>query len=243
MPVRSAVSRLHYAWTLAWCALVSVVLSPPGLVDASLHPTARRFWQWMRVWSRLVLGGIGVRVVRRGAAPAGPAVYVSNHGAMADIPALLLGIDRPFVFVARAELRRLPIVGAVLRISRCVLLDRGAAGPGLAEAARRVAEGDAVVFFPEGTRGYGGPLGRFRTGAFRLAAAAGVPVVPVAVDGSARVVHERRKTARPGTITVHVGAPLRPAAGEDAHAFAARARDAVGALLRGAPAAPARAAG
>ena len=231
MPVRLAVSRLHYAWTLLWCAVVSVALIGPGLVFYRLRPTSRRFWQWMRVWSRAVLGGTGFRVVSTGRAPAGPAVFVANHQAMLDIPALFLGIGRPFVFVARSELRRIPLVGTVLTATRCVYLDRGAAGPGLAEAARRVAEGDAVVFFPEGTRRYGAGVGRFHSGAFRLAIEAGVPVVPVAIDGSPDVLHERAMTARPGAVTVRLGDPLHPLPDEAARAFADRARAAVLRLL------------
>lgn len=231
MPARLVVSRLHYAWTLLWCAVVSVVLVGPGLASYSLRPTSRRFWRWMRVWSRTVLGGAGFRVESEGTAYRGPAVFVANHQAMIDIPALLLGIDRPFVFVARSELRRLPIVGAVLTISRCVYLERGAADAGLDEAALRVTEGDAVVFFPEGTRSYGAALGRFRSGAFRLAMRADVPVVPVAIIGGPDVLHERAKTARRGTVTVRVGLPLRPLPDDDARSFAARARTAVQHLL------------
>ena len=150
---------------------------------------------------------------------------------MLDIPALLLGVDRPFVFVARSELRRLPIVGAVLSLTRCVYLDRGAAGPGLAEAGRRVAEGDAVVFFPEGTRSYGNGVARFRTGAFRLALEAGVPVVPVAINGGPDVLNERTKQAYSGTVSVHVGAALYARTDETPQDFANRARDEVLRLL------------
>ena len=112
------VARLRYVWTLSWCAIVSVVMFPPGAVHYLMRPTAERFWRWMRVWSRVVLGGCGFRVEASGTAYEGAAVIVANHEAMLDIPALLLGIDRPFVFVARSELRRLPIVGWVLALTR-----------------------------------------------------------------------------------------------------------------------------
>lgn len=225
------VARLRYVWTLSWCAIVSVVMFPPGAVHYLMRPTAERFWRWMRVWSRVVLGGCGFRVEASGTAYEGAAVIVANHEAMLDIPALLLGIDRPFVFVARSELRRLPIVGWVLALTRCVFIDRGAGGAGLAEAAQRVAEGDAVVFYPEGTRNYGETVRPFLTGAFRLALAADVPVIPVAVDGAPTILNERQKTARSGTVRVRVGAPLHALPGEDPRAFAARARSAVVALL------------
>ncbi len=164
----------------------------------------------MQAWSALVLGGIGVRVDRSGAAPSGPAVIVANHQAMLDIPALFLGVGRPFVFVARSELRGIPLVGRVLAASRCVFLDLNDPSPGLAEIASRLAEGDAVLMFPEGSRSYGAVPRAFRSGAFRLAHAAGVPVVPVAIDGAHRVLNERRKQGRPGRVSVTVLPALAP---------------------------------
>lgn len=225
-------ARLWLAWTLAWAAAVSLVQIGPNLVALAVRPTARTFWRWLRVWSRLVLGGAGIRVDARGRPAAGPAVYVANHQSMLDIPVLTLAIGAPFVFVARAGLGRLPIVGAVLRHSRCVLVDRqapGGAEAALDQAAERLADGEAVLFFPEGTRSYDATLGAFYPGAFRLAERAGVPVVPVAVDGAARLVNERERTARPGRVRVRIGAPIAPGPGADA--LADRARDEVARLL------------
>ena len=225
-------ARLWLAWTLVWATLVSVVQVGPNLVALALWPTARTFWRWLRAWSRMVLGGAGIRVDARGDAAAGPVVYVANHQSMLDIPVLTLAIGAPFVFVARAGLGRLPIVGAILRRSRCVLVDRqspGGAEAALDQAAERLAAGEAVLFFPEGTRSYGADLGTFYPGAFRLAERAGVPVVPVAVDGAWRLVNERDRTARPGRVTVRIGRPIPPQG--DADALSERARDAVRHLL------------
>ena len=225
-------ARLWLGWTLVWAAAVSLVQIGPNLVALALWPTARTFWRWLRVWSWLVLGGAGIRVDARGPAASGPAVYVANHQSMLDIPVLTLAIGAPFVFVARAGLGRLPIVGAVLRHSRCVLVDRSApagAEAALDQAADRLAAGEAVLFFPEGTRSYDAGLGPFFPGAFRLAERAGVPVVPVAVDGAWRLVNEQARTARPGRVRVRVGRPIPP--GPGAEALAERARSEVGRLL------------
>ena len=225
MPHRAILARLHYLWTIAWCVVVSLVLIGPGLVYHQHRPTTLRFWRWMRVWSTAVLAGVGVRVDRSGTAPGGAAVLVANHQAMLDIPALFLGVGRPFVFVARSELRRIPIVGTVLAASRCVFLDLGDPSGGLAEIATRLAEGDAVLMFPEGTRSYGPAPRDFRSGAFRLALDAGAPVVPVAIDGAYRVLNERRKRGRPGRVSVTVLPALEPAGGEGPRALADRARE------------------
>ena len=242
-PARPLAARLWLGWTLLWATLVSLVQIVPNLVALALWPTARTFWRWLRVWSRLILGGAGIRVRARGAAAIGPVVYVANHQSMLDIPVLTLAIGAPFVFVARAGLGRLPVVGAILRYSRCVLVDRrapGGAEAALAEAAERLAAGEAVLFFPEGTRSYGADLGAFYPGAFRLAESAGVPVVPVAVDGAWRLINERERTARPGRVHVRIGRPMAPNAGEDAGALAERAHAEVARLLAVEGAAPPR---
>ena len=210
---RSAASRVWFVWTLVWNALVLTAIWPPWMLAMTLRPTARTFWRGLRVWVRTVHAGCGFRVVSRGEAPDRAVVYVANHQAMLDIFALAVGIQAPFVFVARAELRRLPLVGSVLAHSRCVLLDRRSPGgtrAGLEAARERLAAGESVLFFPEGTRSYGRALGRFYPGAFRLALEAGVPVVPVAIDGAYRVLDESGKTARPGRVTVRLGTPLPP---------------------------------
>ena len=230
-PARPLAARLWFGWTLLWNAVVIAALWPFWTAALVASPTSRTAAWWYRLWARVTLAGCGIRVAAERPAPwppAGPVVYVANHQAMVDVPAFALGVAAPFVFVARAELRRLPLVGGLLRRSRGVFLDRAtprAAVAALAEAGGRLREGHSVLFYPEGTRGYGGPLGAFSAGAFRLAARAGVPVVPVAIEGAWRVLNERTRQARPGVVTVRVGAPIPPTT--DAGALADRARAAV----------------
>ena len=227
-------TRLWLGWALAWGAIWSTIQVGPNLVALRLWPTARTFWRWLRVWAGTVLAGAGIRVESRGAAPDGAVVYVANHQSMLDILVLTLGIGAPFVFVARASLGAVPIVGAILRHSRCVLMDRkapGGAERAMEQAGERLAAGESVLFFPEGTRSYGPDVRAFYPGAFRLAQAAGVPVVPVAVDGAWALVNERERTARPGVVTVRVGAPLAAVASENVGDLTLRAHDAVERLL------------
>lgn len=230
---RTAAARFWFGWTLVWNAVVTVVLGPLCVVALRIWPSSRTFSGWLRAWARAVFAGCGFRVrAASGIRPEGAVVYVANHQAMLDIPVLALAIPDPFVFVARSELRRLPLVGGIMEHSPCVFIDRkkpGGTEAGMAEAAGRLAEGHSILFFPEGTRSYDGRLGTFYPGAFRLAEHAGVPVLPVAIGGAHRLLNERRRVARPGRVEVRLGTAIAP--GGDAEAMAEAARRAIGRML------------
>ncbi len=226
-------AHLWFWWALAANALVLLVLWIPAMLDLTRSHTVAALQRWARPWSRATLALVGIRtettVAPASAAfasgAAGPVVFVSNHRAMLDIPVLVVGLETPFLFVARAGLARLPLVGPVLRASVCVFLDRAQPGGGdaaLDAAEARLRAGESVLFFPEGTR-QAGALGPFYPGAFRLARRAGVPVVPVALSDTAALLDERTHTARPGCVRVHVGAPIPPDGSPEALAEAARA--------------------
>ena len=116
----------------------------------------------------------------------GPAVIVANHLSMVDI-LVLYGLYRPFKWVSKESLFRVPFLGWNMVLNGYVPLRRGAS-----ESIRRMyarcrellATGAPVLLFPEGTRSATGALQPFKDGAFRLAVQAGVPVIPVALRGT-----------------------------------------------------------
>jgi 1-acyl-sn-glycerol-3-phosphate acyltransferase len=128
-------------------------------------------------------GGIEIR----GALPRGGCVVVANHSSHADAPALLAALDaahRPIVAAAADYWFSRPLKARICRTLVGGFPVRRAGG-GYADLAARQADlhrGRAVVVFPAGSRR--SPDGRFRTGAFRLAQDAGVPVVAVRVTGT-----------------------------------------------------------
>jgi 1-acyl-sn-glycerol-3-phosphate acyltransferase len=79
----------------------------------------------------------------------------------------------------------------------------------LAAARPALKAGRSVVIYPEGTRSTDGMLGEFRSGALRLARDCGVPIVPVAVTGTADVLPKGGRFSR-APMQVHVGAPIYP---------------------------------
>ena len=76
------------------------------------------------------------------------------------------------------------------------------------EAGEKIRQGVSVAIFPEGSRSHGGTLGSFKRGAFLLAIEAQVPVIPVTIVNGYRLFNEKTRTARPGVIHIHFGAPI-----------------------------------
>jgi len=124
-------------------------------------------------------------------------VLVANHESMLDILALFR-LRVPFRWVCEASLLRYPIAGWLIR--RCRYLpvrrgDRDSVRRMLAAAEAALRDGVPVLLFPEGTRSADGSAGTFRAGAFVLAKRVGVPIVPIALEGTGAAL-------RPGALVV-----------------------------------------
>jgi 1-acyl-sn-glycerol-3-phosphate acyltransferase len=116
----------------------------------------------------------------------GPCVVVANHQSLLDI-VMLSRMPREMKWVSKEELFKLPWIGWLLRLTGDIAVRRGdpeSGGEAIARAKAYLARGMSVMIFPEGTRSRDARLLPFKSGAFRLAIEAGVPVLPVAVWGT-----------------------------------------------------------
>ncbi len=141
-------------------------------------------------------------------------VYVSNHASQFDIPAVIAGIPDQIRIVYKKELERVPFFGWGLKYTNVYIgIDRGR-GPdavqSLEAAASKIRGGASVLLFAEGTRSPDGGLQTFKRGAFNLAVKAGVPVVPLTINGSFSILSKNSLRIRPGTITLVLEAPIEP---------------------------------
>ena len=175
------------------------------------------------------------RVYGRERLPRGPCVLVAKHQSMAD-PVAAMGLFYPFKFVSKASLFSLPAVGWLMSMARYVRLERGRAGSTrlmMIDCRRWLRRGMPVLIFPESTYSPGPEMLPFKRGAFVLAAEERVPVVPIAIRGTAELVHGDGPwfSAR-SRIEVEVLPPIHPdEVGGDPAALLSRAREQLRAAL------------
>lgn len=149
--------------------------------------------------------------------PRRPYVVVANHQSLVDIP-VLCRLPWEMKWVAKAELFRVPVVGWMLKLAHDIpvkRLDRGSRARALRRAVAMLEQRCSVMFFPEGTRSPDGRVQRFTMGAFRLAIDAGVPVLPIAIDGTQRTAPKHGWQFR-GRLVARVGV-LEPVETEALH--------------------------
>ncbi len=168
-----------------------------------------------RAWCRVVLLAAGVRLVVRGlenVPPEGTFVLVSNHASHLDVPTIVVAWPRSVRFVAKASLFRIPLFGQALRAAGHVPVVRGdpeQARAALARAVTPLERWTSVLFFAEGTRSPDGRLQPFKKGCLAMAEAARVPILPLAVAGTHRVLPKGRLRFRGGRVAVVFGTPRR----------------------------------
>ena len=166
-------SRVRAAGVLAGFLGLTLPLMPvQALLLRVSTPAARRFPNW---YHRKVCRILGVRIhVEGSVARNAPVLLVSNHTSWLDIP--VLSAVAPLSFVAKTEVARWPFVSALARLQRTVFVDRTrriAVGETASEMARRLAEGDTLVLFAEGTSSDGNRVLPFRSALFAAATAPG----------------------------------------------------------------------
>ena len=166
-----------------------------------------------RAWAKALVAIAGVRVKVHNPERAGdgnPHIFLANHVSWYDIPALGSFLPRA-KFVAKAELFKIPVLGGAMRAVGMVPIERQnrkAAFGAYDEASKRIREGDSVIVFPEGSRGYDYPLRAFKKGPFVLAIDAGVPIVPVLLHGTREVIRKGSMLLHPRRVDVHLLEPV-----------------------------------
>lgn len=161
-------------------------------------------------WANSLLKLAGAKVTVTGAEniPKERAVlFVGNHQGNFDIPILLGCIDKPKAFIAKVEILKMPIIRTWMKHMNCVFLDREDMRQSLkvmGEAAEHLKNGYSMVVFPEGTRSKGDTLGEFKGAGLRMAIKANVPVVPVTIKGSYKLMEQNGFKIKPAEVEVAI---------------------------------------
>ena len=161
-------------------ALVTLVLLPIQLVGLRFNLKIRR--RLPRLWHRVACWVLGLRVRVHGTLePKRPLLLASNHVSWKDI--MVLGAVADVVYIAKSEVRGWPVFGTLARLQATIFVERDQrqkTGDQVDEIARRLADGEIVVLFPEGTTSDGNRLLEIKTSLFGAAASA-VPHAPEGV--------------------------------------------------------------
>ena len=200
---------------MAFIVLHTVFWGGPVYFLSFFDPYAERAARLIRFWAKgnLLVCGVSIRV--QGLSQLNPHsayLFMSNHQSQFDILALMVALeDFPLRWVAKHELRKVPILGACMHRTHQILVDRGSRTQAVATL-RKVKEllgaHISVLFFPEGTRGENGRLLPFKPGGFMAAVEAGVPVVPITINGSRSILPSGDWKVRSGEIEIIFGTPI-----------------------------------
>lgn len=164
-------------------------------------------------WSKTFMALTGSDVEIKGShyIPNGPVLFASNHEGDFDIPVLIGAIDKPFGFISKIEIKKVPILSSWMEAIQCVFLDRRnreKAAHSILAGVELLKKGHSLVIFPEGTRSKGGPIGLFKAGGFRLAKDSGVPIVPISIEGTSKVFEKNGRLIKPAKIKVTICPPI-----------------------------------
>lgn len=198
-------------------ATATVVWSMACLLFAPF-PYARRYylasrWNVIVIWAARAICGIRYRIKGMENLPDAPAILLSKHQSRWETIFYMIVMPRPLVFVFKKELIYIPFFGWSIALLRMIPIDRSkgrdAFGQVLEHGRQRLAEGQWVIMFPEGTRIPVGQAGKYKSGGARLAVETGTPVVPIAVNAG-ECWPKNSFIKMPGIITVSIGKPISP---------------------------------
>lgn len=198
-------------------ACFTIVWSFACFLSAPLPYRMRYYWtsRWnvMVIWAARHVCGIRDRVIGMENLPDGPAILLSKHQSAWETLFYILLMPRPLVFVFKKELLYIPFFGWGIGLLRMIPIDRSRGRDAFAQVVtqgrQRLADGQWIIMFPEGTRTPVGSQGKYKAGGARLAIETGAPVVPIAVN-SGECWPKNRFVKTPGTITVSIGKPISP---------------------------------
>ncbi len=166
-------------------------------------------------WSNTLvkITGANVKIIGKENIPDGAVLFVANHQGNCDIPTLLAFIDRLIGFVAKEEIKKLPVIPTWMEAMHCVFINRKNKEKSLQTINMGVEilkEGHSLVIFPEGTRSKGGPIKQFKAGSFKLAIEASVPIVPIAIEGTYKIMEQNGGFMKPANVTITILKPIMP---------------------------------
>lgn len=203
------------AWLLFCASLATMVLFFPVVISAVMAKTGKTAFFLTGLWARWMCLVSGVKIVCHRICSLNPKaryVIIANHQSLFDIPALMAtGLE--FRWIIKKELLWIPLFGYGLYAMRNIFIDR-TDGKSALESIRkgvdRLPKDVGIMIFPEGTRSPDGQIHEFKKGAFIISIEKQLPILPITINGSRKILPKKSIAFRPGIIEVIIGRPIDP---------------------------------
>lgn len=197
--------------------LSMVALFPaPVLLIFGMKKYAHRYIYWLaKVFARNFITVAGARVEVSGLEKlpeSSNICFISNHQGIADIPIIVGFIPKPIGFIAKKELKMIPILNLWITAQHCVYIDRKNPRKSILsieKGAENIKRGFSMVIFPEGTRARSNKPGKFKQGSLKLAIQAKAIIVPVTVMNSYKLFEEYGRL-RKANVKLIIHDPIYP---------------------------------
>ena len=213
---KSIMLSLLYYITVAVVAIVLYTLSWVAFVLCYPFDKRRVVVHTISKWITDVTFGLPPRMGRdvigkENIDPKQPYVMVLNHNSMIDIMSPYV-LPLIFKWVSKREVYKIPLVGRLLFMHGDIVINRSSPKEAMRfvheQGLKWLKKGASVAIFPEGTRSSNGEMGNFKAGAFILAKEAGVPILPVVLDGTTSMTRKGPWMNWRNRITIKVLPPI-----------------------------------
>jgi 1-acyl-sn-glycerol-3-phosphate acyltransferase len=205
---------IRTTYIILWVVLTTIFWGIIAIIISFFTRTGNPVHNIARIWAKGILFASRLRVNVKGLSNIDPSqsyVYMSNHQSNFDIPVLLAQLPVQFRWLAKAELFKIPLFGRAMRGAGYVKIDRfnrESAFKSIDEAAEKMKNGVSVMIFPEGTRSRDGRIQPFKKGGFVMAVDVGVPIVPIILQGTWKIMEKGSLRINSGDVVLNIEKPI-----------------------------------
>ncbi len=201
-------------WTLLTTVLFTLLIGIPIILVAFLSKTGKtpykmgRFFSWLVMRANLVKLHV---VENKNVFKQKSYIYISNHLSNLDPLAVSNSVPNPLRFIGKASLAKIPVFGWAAKMAKTIFIDRTnstRAVETINKSIRELKDGISAFFFAEGTRSTDGTVKPFKKGAVALAIKAKLPIVPVTIINSDKLLKKNSLRIKKGVLKVIVGDPI-----------------------------------
>ena len=212
--MKSLYKAICVAWLGFWATIATIILGIPITVAGLLSRTGNLAFSISKLWAYTMLAVSFVRTeiknkdkILKGTSY----IIISNHQSLCDIIVLVTTLGIQYRWFIKKEVLKTPIFGYALYASRNIFIDRSNTARAIESINKgidRLPKGVSVMVFAEGTRSPDGQIHEFKKGGFVTAVRRKIPILPVTVNGSRRVLPKGSLALKPGKIQVVIGNPM-----------------------------------